>query len=339
MSQSMPLPSGALARLKRPDYPAALDQFSTFELVAALLKRTAAPGDDFAALKHWASILAMELERTGERFNDRFSRQRLMNNFKFLFMIDELKASHIPGTTVVELGCGGMNPLARLLVFLMLGAKQAIGYDLDDIQDPHMASLYLARSAAWVLMDPEAMAGLGHPSRQQMISNLEALDLRRLEQGDWGGIEQSPLEFRQQSIYDIDLDGDSVDVIFSMSFLEHIPDCPKAIAVMHRIMKPGAIGIHAIDGYDHGFYNKNVHPLDFLKVETPEPMVRGCNRVRPLEFIDLFEQGGFEVLMARKHSLVELEPIQRQELAMPFRVMSDEMLKVGRIHLYVRKRP
>jgi len=339
MTSTSYFPSGALARLQRPDFPKELDYFSSLDLASALLKRIEGSHDDLSTLQQWASILSMELERTVRLHDDRFSKKRLVDNFDFLFFKRLLNAADISGKTVVELGCGSMNPLARLLVFLMLGAERAIGFDLDDLQDPRMAALYLARTAAWMLMNPEGMVGTGHPTPQDMLKNLEVLDLQRLDQGDLSGIYNTPLEFRQESLYDMALDDNSVDVVFSMSFLEHIPDCPEAVAVMHRIMKPGAIAIHAIDGFDHAFYgSRKIHPLEFLKIETPEPLVRGCNRVRPLEFIRLFEEGGFEIVATESHSPIDLESIRRQDLAMPFRIMSDEMLRVGRIHIYARKR-
>ena len=91
-------------------------------------------------------------------------------------------------------------------------------------------------------------------------------------------------------------DGEA-DFVFSNSVLEHLPEPGAAIAEMARITRPGGVGVHIVDGSDHRSYaNPAHHPLEFLTEQCAEPLLHGSNRIRPAEFLPLFQRYGFEVL-------------------------------------------
>lgn len=54
----------------------------------------------------------------------------------------------------------------------------------------------------------------------------------------------------------------SIDIIWSISVLEHVKNMAGAIKEMHRVLKPGGLNCHWIDLRDHYDFNK---PLEFLK--------------------------------------------------------------------------
>lgn len=90
----------------------------------------------------------------------------------------------------------------------------------------------------------------------------------------------------------------SVDVVFSNAVLEHIYDPKAALASLARISRPGGLGFHQVDFRYHKSMDR---PLEFLLTPDAEfeREFRDChgecgNRVRPMEYAQLFEAAGFE---------------------------------------------
>ncbi len=327
-----------MLRLEAPHYNTALDAYSVKDLVGALVQRTADSPSEFEAIMHWSCLLAIELDQVSQFNSNHFSQQRLFNIFRMLFSTPEFQPGDVQGKTIVELGCGGLNPLSRLFVFLMLGAERVIGVDLDVVKDERYAAIALARTAAWMLTNPTTLLAEGAPTPDVVIQRLRGIDLAKLSRGDLSGLDGSALEFRRESVYEMSLAANSVDVVVSTSFLEHVPDAARAIACINHITKPNGVGIHAIDGVDHWHYFKpDVHPLDFLRIDSPDALVRECNRVRPLQFISMFEQAGCHIFNLTKTTELDLSPLQRQDLSAPFRDMSDDMLAIARAQFFMRK--
>ncbi|MBW4654575.1 MAG: class I SAM-dependent methyltransferase [Kaiparowitsia implicata GSE-PSE-MK54-09C] len=331
-------PAGAMLRLEAPPYDTVLDAYSVKDLVGALVQRTADAPSEFEAVMHWSCLLAIELDQVSQFHSNHFSQQRLFDIFRMLFSTPEFRPEDVQGKIIVELGCGGLNPLSRLFMFLMLGAERVIGVDLDVVKDERYAAIALARTAAWMLTNPTTLLAEGAPAPDVVIQRLRGIDLAKLSRGDLSGLDGSALEFRRESVYEMSLAASSVDVVMSTSFLEHVPDAARAIACINHITKPDGLGIHAIDGVDHWHYFKpDIHPLDFLRIDSPDALVRECNRVRPLQFISMFEQAGCQIFNLNKTTELDLSPLQRQDLSAPFREMSDEMLAIARAQFFMRK--
>ena len=49
----------------------------------------------------------------------------------------------------------------------------------------------------------------------------------------------APIEWRQESVYDLSLDDESADVVLCAQMLQFLPDRPKALSEMRRILKTG----------------------------------------------------------------------------------------------------
>lgn len=329
-----------LLRLPDFEYNPQLEDYSLPELVAALVRRTSDDKADFGVLAEWSSLLAIELERRGDIHENRLSRQRLRDIFSLFTAFPSAERPSFQGITVVELGCGGLNPLSQLLVFVMLGAKRAIGVDFDAIHDERCAALALSRTAAWMLTDPYSIVGGYAPRHSEMIKNLGGIDLPALAKGDLvEGLRNGPLRFSQKSIYELDMEPGFADLVISNSFLEHVPEVERAVECISRITKSGGYTAHGVDGFDHQHYFDGRHPLDFLKVESDENLVGGCNRVRPLQFLPIFERSGFDVLRVRRwpHSMVDLGTIDLTQLSSRFRDLPREILEVARAEIYCRK--
>src|SRR5262249_61534640 len=75
--------------------------------------------------------LALELQRRYDVPSNRFSRSNAAARFQAYVGPDPSRSESLEGRVVVELGCGGRNPLAALLAFVLAGARPAVGVALD----------------------------------------------------------------------------------------------------------------------------------------------------------------------------------------------------------------
>ena len=261
--------------------------------------------------------------------NNRLSVRRYSDLFGAFYEFVGPPRPRLDGATIVDLGCGSLNPYGLLFLFLMLGGRRGIAIDLDEIEDMPRAVRALADLSARMLIHPEEIIG-DHPiAREQILQNIASFDLSRLHSGDVSGLDSDRLSYRRQSVYELPLLDKEVDFVISNAFFEHIPRVDDAIAEISRVMCKGSIGVHTIDGSDHRRYdNPACHPLEFLTKASNEPIVHGCNRIRPLEFAALFERHGFEVLSVEPFEQVDVNLELRNRLVEPFRSMADEFLAV-----------
>lgn len=316
-----------------------LSTTSVEQLARALVERIrSSPPPSSWSASQLLGILDLELERWACVHQNRFSRQWLSD----LFGMYALSSSALPpikGQVVVELGCGSFNPLALLMVFALLGARRGIGVDLDPIFNPQLAARGLARCATYMVTDPKALAGTLAEDREVIARHLRAFDLGKLWQGDLAGIEGSPLELRHESAANLSMGDAEADLVLSNSFLEHVADAEAVVREMARVTRSGGLGVHQIDGIDHRHHaDATMHPLHFLREDAKEPMVNGCNRVRPLDFVPLFESNGFQILSLRSTRNVVVEEHVRAGFVEPYRSMPTAHLEVAVAALVVRRR-
>lgn len=336
------LPAGALRRLDATAPSAApLAAASTHELIAALRQRLAAVDRGAATgdLADQLGLLSMDLEVEFDTFANRFSRRHAHELFAMAGRFLRAGQLDLRGAVVVELGCGSLNPLGALLVFLLAGARQAHGFDLDPPQDERAATRALARLATYMLAEPSLLApGLGL-SRDDVARRFAGFDLIRLWLGDPGGIDAQRLQLHRTAAETTGLATASVDLTYSVSFLEHVADPAATIAELARITRPGGCGVHAIDVSDHHAYgNAKHHPLDFLR-EAPGPaLVHGSNRLRLPQFVPLFEQHGFTVDELEVHQRIAVDEAMQASFTAPFRTLPRSDLEALGGMLFVRRR-
>jgi SAM-dependent methyltransferase len=244
----------------------------------------------------------------------------------------------IENETIVDLGCGSVNPYGVLFLLLMLGAKRGIAIDLDEIQDVQQAVQALGDCAAMMLIDPKGLVGDHSISRANVLQNITSFDLGRLGAGDPSGIDSDRLCFRRESVTNLSLSDGEADLVISHTFLEHVPCVEHAIAEMARVTRKGGFGAHLIDGADHRRYlDPNCHALKFLEESTSDTLVHVSNKVRPREFIPVFEHHGFELVEFVPFEKIEVSLELRKQFAEPFRSMPLDSLSVIGARLLVRK--
>lgn len=135
----------------------------------------------------------------------------------------------------------------------------------------------------------------------------------------------------------------SVDIASSNATFEHLADVEASIRSLARITVPGGVGFHQTDFRDHRSMDR---PLEFLTIEDAPfaQLLHSCehscgNRVRPHEFMKLFERHGFDAefrpnMVADEAYLRDVRP----RLTARYASLTDEQLRPisGRFH--VRRR-
>jgi SAM-dependent methyltransferase len=240
----------------------------------------------------------------------------------------------------VDVGCGSVNPLARLFTHVLLGVRGAIGIDLDEPGPAAAAGAArcLARIAGAAALEPARVFGDLPVRRQDVIARLDGFDVARLRAGDLGGVDAGRLALRHAPIEATGLATGSVDVVISHSVLEHVLDVDAALAELRRITRPGGFGVHGIDAIDHRWYGEpGLHPLEFLTIDASERMVCGCNRVRLVEFPELFRRHGFEVVDHGSSEPIAIPPELRARMVEPWRSMPDDQLDRTWANMLVRR--
>lgn len=269
---------------------------------------------------------------------NRSSRQHQLDLFRGIYDGLGPLLFDVEDATIVDVGCGSINPFGMLFLFLMLGGRRGIAIDLDAIQDMSKAVRTLADSAGIMLTAPGALVGDCFIRPEDVLRNIASFDLARMSTGDASGIDADRLRYQRESISSLSLQDGEADLVISHWFLEHVESVDEAIAELARITRHEGLGVHRIDGTDHRRYSRpDHHPLDFLTKPGGQALVYGCNRIRPLEFVTLFEQHGFEVIAANPDERIDITPKLRDRLAEPFRSKPDEILGVLTMRLVVRR--
>jgi SAM-dependent methyltransferase len=270
---------------------------------------------------------------------NRYSRSKNAQNLAILRRHPNFRPDLLKGATIVELGCGGLNPLGALLILLAAGARKVVGVDLEPIAEPEVALCALYRAACDALALPDRMFGRGYPlTAQEVFDNLASFDLQKMAAGDQAGLDTDRAQFLCASADDTGLESDSANANLSMSFLEHVPDPDRIVAEMARILAPGSIASHRIDGVDHRSYGQDLHKLEFLTEESNAPIVHECNRIRPLDFQVIFERHGFEVVSCTVYEQIEVPDALHKSMVEPFRSMTAECLGAVGVEYHLLKR-
>lgn len=310
-----------------------LKRFESIELVTELLRRYSGCGLEVTN-PHVFGQLAHALVLRTDVHGNRFSRERLVNQCRTMRTLD----FDPHRKTVVELGSGGLNPFARLMVFYLFGARQCIAVDLEGIRDFEGAAVAMWQTAQWILASPQSFSLPGWDrDRMRILADAEVADFERLRHGDLTAAFDVGFQFIRCNADFIPLHNCAVDLVISTSFLEHVPSANRTVEEIARITRGGGQGFHAIDGVDHRHYRGAAGMLDFLEIETDDALVFGCNRVRPLQFPEIFDAAGFDVL--RIHELAPVDHTERPStLASRFAGLDAKTLRFARAHLTLRRR-
>lgn len=318
-----------------------LSAVASTELAAELLNRLSqqtSSGKPGKFDEHVFYLLASELLRATDEHANRCSRKNLFHHMWWLETRLPGGLQSVRGKRVIEVGCGGLNPLARLFALILFGAQSGVGIDADEVRDRALASRVLAQCAANAFLDPASVFGGRQASRREMVAQLEGFDLKKLQHGDPDGLDHNRIRFSRRPAESLDIADGHADLVMSFAFLEHVQDPDLVLAEFARVTPIGGYGIHIIDGTDHESHvNPQVHPLGFLTDASGARMVHGSNRVRPLDYRAIAERHGFRWIDQDVHIRVPVDEDLRKSFAEPFASMDQETLEVAAM-LFVLER-
>jgi SAM-dependent methyltransferase len=247
--------------------------------------------------------------------------------------------SRIQGATVVDLGCGSLNPFAFSFFFLMLGAERAYAIDVDPVQDMRRAVKALSECAGWFLIDSRRILDPDHVRPEAVLGNLRGFDLPKLAAGDPAGLAADRLLHRSEPVFDLSLADEEADLVFSVSLLEHLPRIEEALEALRRVTRIGGYGHHLIDFADHRIYDGTVaSPFEYLKVRTTDELLYGTNRITCRQFCELFERHGFAVERVEAAQTAKLSSHEHARFAEPYRSMPREDFETVSARVLVRRR-
>jgi SAM-dependent methyltransferase len=335
-SHSGERPAGALNTFAAPSRHPLLAWASTRDLCVELLARLAS-GEKIASDRDLvvAGQLQDRLDVMLDVHLNRFSRRRLIDTTHQFFR--QYPPESFRGLTVVDLGCGSLNPFTLSFLFVLLGASRAYAIDLEPIQDEPRAVRALADVAAWLLVDSARLIG-SRVELVDVVQRLQAFDLPAIERGERAGVPPDRLQYLQESITELSLADGEVDLITSVSVLEHVDDIDATLASLQRVTAVGGRGHHVVDFVDHRLYGGDVtDPLAFLRIDTKDALVHGSNRLRIGQLRAAFERHGFEVERVVPCRTDTVTDADRATFVEPFRSMPLDELSMTCARVFVRR--
>jgi SAM-dependent methyltransferase len=214
----------------------------------------------------------------------------------------------LPDSTFFEFGSG--RDLVVPLAISACGARQFITVDVE-----RLAKLDLVRSNVGFVAN---LSGMTRPA----LSSWE--DLRNSWRVDY----RAPADARATGI-----ESGTIDCALSVETLEHIPpvDISAILKEIHGILRPDGVAIMQIDYGDHfkGF-DPSISSFNFLTYsdEQWEPFqsrFQYVNRLRHSQYLDLFKNAGFEIVLANPDRR-PAEPAILSQLASRFHGFTEEDL-------------
>jgi len=144
------------------------------------------------------------------------------------------------------------------------------------------------------------------------------------------------------------LESASIDVVTSTSTFEHIPkaDIVPILSECRRILKPSGVMSAWIDYKDHyASFDDRIGPYNFLTFDQKawrrySPSLQYQNRLRHREYVDLFEEAGFEILQLEviEADQRDLDALAGLDIDPSFSGFTPEELGVRDAHFVARPR-
>jgi SAM-dependent methyltransferase len=139
----------------------------------------------------------------------------------------------------------------------------------------------------------------------------------------------------------------SVDYITSTNTLEHVPrdDIKSILVECHRLLADGGVMSFRIDYQDHySYFDNHLSPYNFLQYSERQwarynPALHFQNRMRHRDYLELFDQTGFEILEEAREDggPADLRLLQELKLGKCFRTYAPEDLAVRAACTVLRK--
>ncbi len=228
---------------------------------------------------------------------------------------------NLEGARVLDFGCGKDAPFSLAAILLANGASRAFAIDVVDADLP-MACRALSRAATDMVVRPA----------EWRLSSRSAADIRARALA-FDVFDVTPTTVMPalaamgltHSVGSLEACADlaPIDLVMSVSVLEHVMDLPAVVATFARVVRPGGYMCHTVDFSHHGtMFAAHEHQWQHL---TDETLRYGVNRHRLSDMVRLFAAVGFDVEIER-HIVVPPDAAVRASLLPQFRDASDDDL-------------
>ena len=199
-----------------------------------------------------------------------------------------------------EIGTGWFPVFPMLLS--LVGARRIVTVDLN----PWLTADSLAQTLLGYASIAERVAADFQLSARECQDRLHALiNLAKQPNATVDAVlREARIEYRMPlDATDTRLPAETFDYIVSSNVLEHIPGPVIAgiIAESQRILKPGGLHLHHVDPGDHYSLDGQITTVNFLNYSRHQWHCLGRtglayhNRLRCIDYVRLFQQGGFEI--------------------------------------------
>jgi SAM-dependent methyltransferase len=217
----------------------------------------------------------------------------------------------IHDAVLVEVGTGWFPVLP--LCFAFAGARTCHTFDVARHLNTRLTSRAIARLNVHLPRVADAAGVSIEQVRERYTRVAQAPDIPAAL--DRAGVRYyAPADAAQTA-----LGNRSVDVVFSNSVLEHVPG--RAIAAIlretARIVKPDGVSLHSVNCGDHyAYFDRSITPINYLKYSDRQWKLWNNrllyqNRLRPVDFLQLAEAAGLQVVLSRftpKEKLLKMLP-------------------------------
>lgn len=219
-----------------------------------------------------------------------------------------LKHNHIP-KKVLEIGTG--SNLGILTLFKLSTAEKVYGVDIEPMDIRFDEDLY--KSLSEYLKSTGSFGSYMYGFENKPIKHLtfpisiDRVDFKKLV---------NEIEYFAPCGSDaIPLPDNSLDLMYSIATMEHLPKTAESIIEMKRLLINDGLAVHEID---MSYHRRHPNPLELLKHSDEDwqritsqygvgvgvddvwqRKFRGeiyCNRLRTSDFVKLFSESGFEIL-------------------------------------------
>jgi hypothetical protein len=217
----------------------------------------------------------------------------------------------IPDAVLVEVGTGWFPVLP--LCFAFAGARTCHTFDVARHLNRRLTQRAIARLRVHLPRIADA-AGVELEQVQRRYNHVSAsLDVSTAL--DRGGVRyHAPADAAQT-----DLGDRSADAVFSNSVLEHVPSRGIAAILREtaRIVKRAGVSLHSVNCGDHyAYFDRSISPINYLKYSDRQwkrwnNSLLYQNRLRPVDFLQLAEDAGLQVVLSRftpKEKLLRMLP-------------------------------
>lgn len=243
------------------------------------------------------------------------------------------------GRRTVEIGCG-WTPVVPLL-FWMYGQEECHTYDVSRLLRRSLMLETVRQIGEFHGLDRDLPDG-EHRERLRKRAAILA-DLARLRAATGDILARCSIVYHAP--HDASATGlanGSIDVVYSNTVLEHIPEEALAglFAEAHRVLRPGGHMLHLIDLSDHFSHgDPTISSINFLRFSEASFSKYNTtflyqNRLRSHQWRRIFEDSGFEIRVWQEirdagiRSLLPRFPLDRA-----FAHLSEEELCIGSIRV------